>query len=79
MVKADIKEAYRMVPIYPQDQPLLGIMWQDPLYIDKTSPLACVQHQFFSAIADAIQRILNQKELATSLLRLLYISCERKG
>ena len=66
MVKADIKEAYRMVPIYPQDQPLLGIMWEDPLYIDKTSPLACIQHQFFSAIADTIQRILNQKELATS-------------
>ena len=66
MVKADIKEAYKMVPIYPQDQPLLGIMWEDPLYTGKTSPLACVQHQFFSAIADAIQHILNQNELATS-------------
>ena len=38
MVKADIKEAYRMVPIHPQDQPLLGIMWEDSVYIDKTLP-----------------------------------------
>ena len=29
MVKLDIKEAYRIVPIHPQDQPLLGIMWED--------------------------------------------------
>ena len=29
LVKADIKEAYHMVHIYPNDQHLLGIWWED--------------------------------------------------
>ena len=62
MVKADIKEAYRMVPIHPQDQPLLGIMWEDSVYIDKTLPFGLRSApKIFSAIADTIQWILRQK------------------
>ena len=33
LVKADIKEAYRMVPIHPNDQHLLGIWWEDSVYV----------------------------------------------
>ena len=62
MVKADIKEAYRMVPIHPQDQPLLGIMWEDSVYIDKALPFGLHSApKIFSAIADAFQWILHQK------------------
>ena len=35
LVKADIKEAYQMVPVHPEDQPLLGILWNNKVYIDK--------------------------------------------
>ena len=28
IAKADIKQAYRMVPVHPQDRPLLGVLWQ---------------------------------------------------
>ena len=35
MVKADIKEAYRMFPIHPEDQQLLGVPWENSIYIDK--------------------------------------------
>ena len=38
LVKTDIKEAYRMLPIHLQDQPLLGVRWQDSVYIDKVLP-----------------------------------------
>ena len=31
LVKADIKEAYRMVPVLPQDQHLLGVKWESTL------------------------------------------------
>ena len=27
LVKADIQEAYRMVPVHPEDQDLLGVEW----------------------------------------------------
>ena len=60
MVKADIKEAYRMVPVHPQDQLLLGVMWQDSVYIDKVLPFGLrLAPKIFSAVADAIQWILH--------------------
>ena len=33
LVKADIKEAYHMIPIHPDDQHLLGIRWNECVYI----------------------------------------------
>ena len=38
LVKADIQEAYRMIPVHPQDQPLLGIQWNNFIYIDRVLP-----------------------------------------
>ena len=38
LVKADIKEAYRMVPIHPQDQRLLGVQWRGEIFIDRMLP-----------------------------------------
>ena len=29
LIKADIKEAYRVLPIHPDDQALLGVQWKD--------------------------------------------------
>ena len=50
-----------MVPIHPQDEPLC-FMWDDSVYTSKT--LSFGLHsipKIFSAIADAIQWVLNQK------------------
>ena len=38
LVKADIKEAYRMIPVHPHDQPLLGVEWDGAVYIDLALP-----------------------------------------
>ena len=38
LVKADIKEVYRMVPIHPEDQHLLGIQWNNSVYVDRMLP-----------------------------------------
>ena len=64
MVKADIKEAYRMVPVHPQDQYLLGVQWGDSTYVDLALPFGLRSApMIFSAVADAIQWILVQKGL----------------
>ena len=59
LVKADIKEAYRMIPIHPDDQSLLGVRWKGAMYIDKALPF---EHRsapkIFIAVADALQWIL---------------------
>ena len=61
MVKADIKEAYRTVPIHPQDEPLC-FMCDDSVYTGKSLPFGLHSiPKIFSAIADAIQWVLNQK------------------
>ena len=37
IVKADIKEAYRMLPVHPHDQSLLGVQWEGTTYTDLAS------------------------------------------
>ena len=55
-MKADIKEAYRMVPIHPDDQLLLGIWWNGCVYIDRMLPFGLRSApKIFTAVADALQ------------------------
>ena len=68
LVKADIKEAYRMLPIHPEDQPLLGVCWKDSVYIDSALAFGLRSApKFFSAVADAVQWILQSKGISNSL------------
>jgi len=43
LVKANIKEAYRMVPVHSEAQHLLGVQWEGAVYIDRVLPFGCVQ------------------------------------
>ena len=62
LVKADIKVAYCMVPIHPNDQHLLVIWWEDSVYIDRMLPFGLRSApKIFSAIADTLQWILIQQ------------------
>ena len=36
--KLDLQNAYRMVPVHPDDHPLLGIRWGQEVYIDTALP-----------------------------------------
>ena len=38
LAKVDIKSAYRIVPVHPDDRPLLGMMWKEALYVDSALP-----------------------------------------
>ena len=43
LVKGDIKEAYRMIPVHPDDQSLPGVQWKGAVYIDKVLPFGQFQ------------------------------------
>lgn len=59
MVKADIKEAYRMVPVHPQDRWLLGVQWEGHTFVATVLPFGLRSApKIFSAVADAVQWIL---------------------
>ena len=71
LVKADIQEAYRIIPVHPDDQPLLGVQWNDCTYFDKMLPFGLRSApKIFSAVADGLQWILVQQGV-THLLRYL--------
>ena len=55
LVKMDLKDAYRMKPVHPQDQHLLGIRWQDQVYADRSLPFGLRSApKIFTAFADAV-------------------------
>ena len=64
LVKADVKEAYRMIPFTPR----ISIYWGYCLYVDKRLPFGLRSApKIFSAVADAIQFILTKKGIHNCL------------
>ena len=68
IAKADLKDAFRIIPIHPQDYRLLGFVWEGSYYYDKCLPMGCsISCQIFESLSSSIQWILTQK-LAVSLM-----------
>lgn len=38
ITKVDLKSVYRIVPIHPEDRHLLGICWDNNVYVDQALP-----------------------------------------
>ena len=57
--KGDIKEAYRQIPIHPEDAGLLGMQWEGQIYMDLRLPFGLRSApKIFSAVADTFQWVL---------------------
>ena len=55
LAKVDLKNAYRMLPIHPDDRHLLAISWQNKVYVDQAIPFGLRSApKIFTAFADAI-------------------------
>lgn len=55
LVKIDLKDAYRIVPVHPGDQHLLGITWKGDTFVDRCLPFGLRSApKIFSAVADAL-------------------------
>ena len=55
LVKIDIKNAYRIIPVHPHDHHLLGVQWEGHVYIDRALPFGLRSApKLFTAFADAI-------------------------
>ena len=52
----DIQQAYRMVPVHPDDRALLGMRWEGGVYIDTRLPFGLRSAPIiFTAVADALE------------------------
>jgi len=59
MAKIDIKSAYRMVPVHPEDRYLLAMKWQDKVFVEAALPFGLHSApKIFNALADAVEWIL---------------------
>lgn len=68
LVKADIKEAYRAVPVHRDDQLLLGLRWRGTVFIDKVLPFGLRSApKIFTALADGVQWVLGRHGISRSL------------
>lgn len=59
MAKTDLKSAFRLIPIHPDDWNLLGIYWQSQFYVDMYLPFGLRSSPFlFNQLSDGIEWIL---------------------
>ena len=56
MAKADVKKAYRNVPVHPDDRWLLGMEWQGATFVDGILPFGLRSAPLlFTALGDALE------------------------
>ena len=62
LVKVDIKDAYRIIPVLPSEYHLLGISWEWETFIDRALPFGLRSApKIFSAFADFLAWVLNHE------------------
>ena len=55
LAKIDIRSAYRIVPVHPDDRPLLGMHWKGQLYMDTCLLFGLwLAPRIFTAVADML-------------------------
>ncbi len=72
LAKTDIKSAFRIIPIHPNDYPLLGMKWRGLYYYDRCMPMGCSSScKTFETFSTAIEWIARHKLKIDELLHLL--------
>ena len=62
LAKVDVKEAFRNIPVAPEDRLLLAMLWKGELYLDKVLPFGLRSSPIlFTAVADAIEWIIRKR------------------
>ena len=55
LVKLDLENAYRNIPVHPQDQHLLAVSWQGDCFVDRALPFGLKSApKIFSAVVDTV-------------------------
>jgi hypothetical protein len=82
IAKADLKDAFRIMPVHPKDYRLLGFVYKDLYYYDKCLPMGCsTSCQTFELLSKALQWISQQKLNINHMSHILddFIFFSRKG
>ena len=73
ITKADVRGAYRNVPVHPRDWWLLGMEWNGAVFVDRTLPFGLRSAPLlFTALGDAIEWIAKSRGAASLLRHYIY-------
>lgn len=62
LAKMDIKQAFRIIPVHPEDRGLLGMEWEGRVFLDKVLPFGLRSAPLlFTAVADALAWVMRQR------------------
>ena len=62
LAKTDIKSAFRLLPVHPDDYMLLGFSWEGQIYHDRCVPMGCASScAIFETFSSALEWIATQK------------------
>ena len=69
LAKLDVESAYRIMPIHPDDRPLLGMQWKGVTYVDTALPFGLRSApKIFTALSDALWWVFrNHGEVTESI------------
>ena len=66
LAKIDVKSAFRLLPVHPSDRHLLGLSWNNALYIDTCLPFGLRSTpKLFNLLADLLAWVLEQVGVET--------------
>ena len=72
LAKIDIKNAFRIIPVHPDDYPLLGIFWKGSFYYDKCMPMGCSSScKIFETFSTTVEWVARHKLSIPYILHLL--------
>ena len=65
MAKVDIESAYRLIPVHPDDRPLLAVTWHGQTFCDGMLPFGLQSApKIFTAVADALEWCVRQQKVS---------------
>ncbi len=65
LAKIDIRSAYRIVSVHPDDRWLLGMSWEGALYVDTALPFGLRSApKTLNVVADTVEWIARQQGVA---------------
>lgn len=84
MAKTDVKDAFRLLPISPQDYHLLGLHFDGLLYFDRCLPMGCsLSCNYFECFSTALQWIAKTYFGISMMTHILddffFVSSSREG
>lgn len=64
LAKLDISKAYRVEPIHPDDNCLLGMKWRSQIYFDSALPFGLrLAPKVFNAVADGLEWVIRSRRV----------------